>query len=347
MKKTDFERAQELAQECIMNAPVIILGSGASAAHGIPGMTALASHLQGTTSPSKTPEEHMRWTEFVNALNTSDLETALTKTQLSESQTGHIVSETRSFLQPYDHQVLLTLLEDRKALPLTRLYRHLFSSTHKTIDVVTPNYDRLAEYAADAGEFAHYTGMTFGHIGVRSRDPQARVHQNGQAVRTVCVWKVHGSLDWFHNEAGQVVCVPACANTPSGQTPIMITPGNEKYRLAYNEPTRTIVSCSDAALEKARSYLCVGFGFNDVHVQSKLVDNCATSKTIVVVLAMELTPKAKSFLFSGKCQKFLALERSPTGTRMYTRDDLAGVDLPGCDAWKLDDFLDMTIGAAA
>lgn len=40
-----------LAQECVRNAPVIVLGSGASAAHGIPGMKLLGEKLVASTPP--------------------------------------------------------------------------------------------------------------------------------------------------------------------------------------------------------------------------------------------------------------------------------------------------------
>ena len=42
----------ELAQECVSRSPVIILGSGASAAYGIPGMPQLKAHLQKIACPS-------------------------------------------------------------------------------------------------------------------------------------------------------------------------------------------------------------------------------------------------------------------------------------------------------
>jgi hypothetical protein len=52
----------ELAQECISKAPVLILGSGASAAYGIPGMPQLKNHLLSvachTTAKS---DEEARW----------------------------------------------------------------------------------------------------------------------------------------------------------------------------------------------------------------------------------------------------------------------------------------------
>ena len=346
MKKTDLERLTELAQACVARTPVIVLGSGASLAHGIPGMSALAMHLRANPPPAMTSAESTEWLRFEDLLDGDGLEAALSHAQLTEAQTDHIVQSTRSFLLPSDRTVLSDLLADRRLFPLTRLYRHLFTSVHKTIDVVTPNYDRLAEYASDAGEFACFNGFGYGYFSGRAADPRTRICRDGQAVRTVCVWKVHGSLDWFKTHAGAAVSIPSCDDAPAGYSPVMITPGIEKYRRAYHEPFRTIVACSDSAMEHARSFLCVGFGFNDEHLQTKLVERCESSSTPIVVVTRSLTPAAKTFLLSGRCRQFLAVEECTTGTRMYTHDNLGGVELPGLTLWKLGSFLDIAIGPA-
>ncbi|WP_170971257.1 hypothetical protein [Mesorhizobium sp. GR13] len=50
--KSVAEIAQEFAQGALSATPVIILGSGASAAHGVPGMGALAAHLTDAVPPA-------------------------------------------------------------------------------------------------------------------------------------------------------------------------------------------------------------------------------------------------------------------------------------------------------
>ena len=71
MKKTDLERLTELAQACVARTPVIVLGSGASLAHGIPGMGALAKHLRASPPPTMTSAESIEWARF-DALLDSD-----------------------------------------------------------------------------------------------------------------------------------------------------------------------------------------------------------------------------------------------------------------------------------
>lgn len=345
--KTAFEVAREFAQGALNTTPVIILGSGASAAHGVPGMWPLATHLAGSVTPGTwTPEEMAEWDRFLGRLTGGDdLESALQAVRMSDHQTNFVAEQTRTFLLPSDLAVLMTLLSDRRSLPLSRLFKHLSSSTHRTVHVVTPNYDRLAEYAADAADYSTFTGFTQGHVQTRTKLEESRggVAARRDQPRTVCVWKVHGSLDWFQG-GSQIVGVRSAAATPAGFTPLMITPGIDKYRLTHGEPFRSIFACADKALEEARAYFCVGYGFNDEHVQTKLVERCEHDAVPLLVITKELTPTAKAFLKGGRCRRYLALEDGGGGSRAYTHDQPDGFDIPGEAIWSLDKFLDMTIG---
>lgn len=51
MSKDLKDTVAEFAQECVSKLPVTILGSGASAAYGIPGMPQLKDHLLGVACP--------------------------------------------------------------------------------------------------------------------------------------------------------------------------------------------------------------------------------------------------------------------------------------------------------
>ncbi|NTV46710.1 MAG: hypothetical protein HGB11_09405 [Chlorobiales bacterium] len=142
----------ELAQECISKAPFIILGSGASAAYGIPGMPQLKNHLLSVACPTTAKSDEVaRWAEFQTKLVTTDLETALDGVQLPETLTQLVVESTWDYLAPYDYDVFERAIIDHNLFPLTQLFLHLFNSTRRDVHVVTPNYDPIAEDAADAG----------------------------------------------------------------------------------------------------------------------------------------------------------------------------------------------------
>lgn len=343
--KSSAEIVQEFAQGALSATPVIILGSGASAAHGVPGMGALAAQLTCAVPPTVwTVGENKEWEGFLAYLKAgTDLESALQAVRPTERQTLFVASVTREFLLPSDLAVLSALLADRRHLTLSRLYRHLFDSTHTTLHVVTPNYDRLAEYAADAADVSTFTGFNYGYLQSRARDPRTRIAIRGRDTRTVAIWKVHGSLDWFQDAAKQIIGIRSAVAVPPDYAPLMITPGVDKYRLTHGEPFRTILGCSDNALENARAYFCVGYGFNDEHVQTKLIERCDRDSTPLVVITKELTPAAKTFLTGGRCRRYLAIEAGPTGARGYMHNAPEGFDL-GRPLWRLDQFLDYITG---
>jgi hypothetical protein len=76
-------------------------------------------------------------------------------------------------------------------------------------------------------------------------------------------------MDWFRDKDNQIIGARTFHDSPAGYAPLMITSGIDKYRITHTESFRTIFACSDAALEKARSYLCVGYGLNDEHLQTR------------------------------------------------------------------------------
>lgn len=345
---TPTELARTFAQTALSLAPVVILGSGASAAHGIPGMWPLAQHLIALSPPSAwDASELAEWTSLVGKLNAGvDLESALQAVRPTTRQTGLIAGETRRFLLPFDEKVLQAVLADHRALPLSRLYDHLFDSTHKDIHVVTPNYDRIAEYAADVADLSTFTGFGHGHLQLRARSAETRTWVGRQVARTVCVWKVHGSLDWFQSPTHQSIGLRGGVSPPADFEPLLVTPGLDKYRLTHTEPFRTILACSDAALDEARAYFCVGYGFNDQHLQEKLVERCDRDSVPMVLITKAVTPTARAFLDGGRCRKFLAIEEGPAGARAYTAAEPGGFDLDQ-PLWRLDAFLDFTLGAAA
>jgi hypothetical protein len=334
----------QIAQECISKAPVIILGSGASASYGIPGMPQLRDHLRGISCPTTgMADEVAKWAEFQSILKTADLETALDEVRLPETLTALVVESTWDYLAPFDHKVFERAIVSHDLFPLTKLFLHLLNSTRSDIHVVTPNYDRIAEYAADAGKLAHYTGFHYGHIRARAVNGRPRVQLGNAPARTVNIWKVHGSFDWFRDSAGVVFGLPISGRRPTNVLPVIVTPGIEKYRLTHDEPFHSIKTEADKALQSADSYLCVGYGFNDTHLQTTLVERCRGKDVPLILLTKALSASAKAFLASGKCGKFLAIEEAPAGARMYSREFPDGEEVAGESIWHLREFLKLVI----
>ncbi len=332
-----------LIQECLSAMPVIVLGSGHSAAFGLPGMDQLRDHLLGNVPPRVAAADAATWGQFEKAVSHKPLEAALHDVHLSAELMGIVVDETWKCCFPHDQRVLQAVVRNACELPLARLLGYLFRSTHLRISIVTTNYDRVAEYAADSAGFGWTTGFGHGYIGHRHMGRKLSIQMDGAPLRMLDIWKVHGSLDWFGAADGTMYSLPAFSAPPGGFAPLMVTPGGDKYRRAYDEPFRASITGADQAIRAGNSFLCIGYGFNDEHVQPVLLERCRRQEKPIVVLAKQLTSAAKAFLLDGRCRRFAAFEEMASGTRMFSPDYPAGVDVPGINLWSLGQCLDKVL----
>ena len=343
MPPTPLDVALEEGQDCLKLSPVIVLGSGASIPAGLPSMGVLANHLTTSIGEEELSEsDAVVWNQFTKILATKDLESALQAVTLTERLSDFVVDKTWNLVRDADERALARTIENRNYLQLSRLYRHLFNSTNRTISVVTPNYDRLTEYSADVAGCFHYTGFSHGYVRQRLSREQLSIKYENQQVRTVDIWKVHGCLDWFSNVDGEVIALTSARAIPPGRRPAIVTPGVEKYERTHREPFRSIISGADRALSRARAYLCIGFGFNDTHIQPKLLERWKSGDALLVVLTKTLSDNAGKMLLGAREQRFMVLEEGGRGTLMKSHQYPDGVLMEDVDLWKLPEFLDHT-----
>ncbi len=338
-----LESTLKLVQDCFSSVPVIVLGSGHSCAFGIPSMVELADYIRLEAVKEVAPEDKQAWATFEEKIQRLPLETALQETHLSAKLTDLIIRKTWDNIFPADRKVLDHIIQKRDYLPLSRLYRHLFNSTHYRIQLITTNYDCLAEYAADAVGHAWATGFGYGYIGDRYNHQPLTISKGTMTFRTVDIWKVHGSLNWYRSPNGAVYYLPSVAALPSDFSPVIVTPGIDKYRRTHDEPFRTIIAGADLAMDDGRSFLCIGYGFNDDHIQPKFLEKCKREEKAIVVLAKELTLAAKKVLVEGGCSRFVAFEQLKDGTQMFSPEHRDGVELPGVNLWSLGNLLDVVL----
>lgn len=111
MSNVNYEKQ---AQDYYGKAPIIILGSGASAAHGMSGMWALAKHLIEKTDVSELSEEELEcWGIFCQKLTDGvDLETALHQVNVSKELTNRIINSTWSLINFEDCNVFDNALQN-------------------------------------------------------------------------------------------------------------------------------------------------------------------------------------------------------------------------------------------
>lgn len=329
---------QKQAQDYYHKAPLIILGSGASAAHGMSGMGALAKHLIAHTDTARLSATELEaWEKFCKVLKDGvDLESALHQVAVTEELTSRIIGATWSLISSEDIQIFRDSLQNEAMFPLSRLLEHMLESSLKIINIVTTNYDRLAEYACDQGRVHHYTGFTHGFFRQLAGPTEIT------SSRRVNIWKVHGSLDWFKSPLEDIVALSNIQGIPVNYKPEIVTPGTKKYRTTHLEPYRSIINNADLAITAASSYLCIGYGFNDEHIQPKLMVKCLRQKSPITIITYELSAAAKKLILDGKAQNYLAIERGETDDQsiVYSSMDTTPVTVEK-NIWSLEGYLSL------
>lgn len=344
IEKSLIELVYKFVQDCLAANPVIILGSGHSAIYGIPDVHQIGQHLVTSVTPLIEKEDKNAWEKFQEILKQKHLEAALQEVQISSQVTELIIQKTWELIYSADQKALYKIIKSLSGVfPLARLYDHLFRSTHPRLSLITTNYDHIAEYAADMAGYAWTTGFDYGYIGQRCVKRPVTIYKAQTPFRMVDIWKVHGSIKWYRGCDGIVYNFPSADVLPEGFTPAIVTPGINKYKETHEEPFRSIMTGADLALDSGNSFFCIGYGFNDDHIQPKLLEKCRKYNKNIVVLAKNLTDATKKVLMDGGCKHFLAFEEANGDTRMFNCEHCDGVVLKDLKLWVLGDLLDRVL----
>jgi hypothetical protein len=332
----DIAALKTQIQQHMSDGLVTIIGSGLSCAEGLPSMGALAAHLDlafETLAPGKLRDE---WANIAPKLASVGLEQALLDIPPTTELEEAIRREVAAFVLSSESGVISEVFEKGRILRFTRLLKYLLCPP-TGIQVVTTNYDRLLEVAAEEAGIGVDT-MFVGTFAGRLDDREARLsfcrdvtlHKNKPrflfADRMV-LSKPHGSLDWYERNGSPV---RHCGEIP-GTNRLIIPPGQNKYRNGYNSPFDVHRERANHAIDRASRFLIIGYGFNDVHLETHLKDRLK-SGVPTLVLTHDLTANAKSVLSSAP--HFLALEAAEIagtpGTRVFSPgsiDVFGGVSL--------------------
>ncbi len=336
----EIDALLKLIQDWTNRVPLIILGSGASVPFRLPSMWTLGEHLKSSISFTD-PEDIKQFEIFKETLNkVKDLESTLLQIQLRPNVLEKIIYETWSLVNRHDIEAFEQLLEGKTQFPLAELTTHLLQSAQRKVSIVTTNYDRLAEYAASFANAFICTGFSQNFIGHFSKS----IHQQDLTKLSgfkgqVNIWKVHGSLDWFKSEEESDRQLPYRTTIPINHKPLIVTPGLSKYYETQLEPFRTIFTEADNEIEKATSYLCIGYGFNDIHVQPKLLAQIKSGKPIIVI-TKELTPKTKQSIIDARCKQYILIEEANgKDTRVYYSSFSGEQIIPDVNYWSLSEYL--------
>lgn len=156
------------------------------------------------------------------------------------------------------------------------------------------------------------------------------------------IWKVHGSLDWFQSSLEDTIAISGAQEIPENYSPQIVTPGTQKYQKTHLEPFRSIINNADIAINEAGSYLCIGYGFNDEHIQPKLMAKCHRLGAPVTIITYALSDSAKNLIIDGKAKNYLAIERGTTDDESVVYSSLSNSSFTvNKNIWSLEGYLSL------
>jgi hypothetical protein len=117
---------------------------------------------------------------------------------------------------------------------------------------------------------------------------------------------------------------------------LLITPGVGKYRQGYYTPFDKHREGANNAVDKATAFLCIGYGFNDEHLQTHLTPRLQAGIP-ALLLTHGLSKNAEAVVTSSANTIALVHCASPLGTTVVTQH---GSNLiAGVQWWDLEQFI--------
>ncbi len=334
----DLHELKKRIQDHFTDGLVTIVGSGLSVAEGIPGMGKLAEHLQ-IEVPKSIPESGMAiWEKISESLKYGlDLESALNQNPPDTEVEKHIAVITASFLLNYEKRIFDDVLVNNKPLRFSKRLKMLRKEPNG-IPIITTNYDRLIELAAEIeglGVDSSFVGHRFGVFDSKgSRMSLCRDVKtiNKRARRTYChhirLFKPHGSLDWYSSSNGPI----RCSLELNGHR-LMITPGGNKYRSGYESPFDSHISKANDIIDKASKFLILGYGFNDDHLQTHVMPRLINGDPAIIITR---TLSDNAIKLISKSQGTIAITKSDNGNGSTIITHNNKVEIPELNLWDLD-----------
>lgn len=265
-------------QEHFSDGLVTIVGSGVSTSLGLPSMKDLAVHLLEHVTEEIGTDQKDEWNK-VSALLRSDkgLESSLKDIPVDSPIIPIVTKLTADLILKKEKQVTERVLSGDLSLPLSGLLKHVTFNNERHA-IITTNYDRLVELAAETSDIAvdsFYLGKTIGIFDPKASKNEVGIlkaaHSRGSAPvkvdrkRHIVLLKPHGSVDWF-DKGG----IPMRCSIQIDAPRLMIVPGGNKYRRGYDKPFDLHREEANKAIDGAARFLVLGYGFNDDHLETHL-----------------------------------------------------------------------------
>lgn len=337
----DKEKVIKQIQDIVSNPtpPVIVLGSGASISYGIASMGGLADMLKDyfSTTTYSSAESSDCVKRFLDLLaDGNGLEEALLKAKVTDEVEKAIVYNVWHMIVRQDAEVYKRAISGEN-IDLKELFDFLIYGRNGTeINVVSTNYDKIAEYAASQTDAYINTGFATNYLGQLKNNLDCYpTRMKDSYMGKINIWKVHGSLDWFKKD-NHSYYFPNMQELPVGFCPCIITPGNNKYEKTQQPPHRQLLTKVDECFTKASGFLCIGYGFNDEHVQPVLLDKAYKKGLPILIVTKEICAPIRNNVMDGKHNFIAIYTDGGKGCKIETKEGI--ISFADKEYWKLKEF---------
>lgn len=353
LKATLPEALYAEIQTIFRTTPVLLVGSGLSCGFGLPHIGALGTYLVQHVGPRLNSSEAQNlWASCLDSVK-KNLEVGLNTIPLRAAGSEEIITALRACTAE------LLMRETSKAekkilaqaapheLAPARLLRMLFNGATQnaeSVSVITTNYDTLLELFCDLADLPLDTGFSgFRHRRPRKGPvfatqysphpvaPTGRVRPpEYRPCKTIRLHKPHGSITWLKTPTGVIESL----NDVSNASRAVVVPGPSKYQDALVSPMFDAMRTEmNRVIAKAPAMFCIGFGFNDEHLQTVLKERIA-KRMPMVIITRDPTDSINDVLAVNP--HVIAFFKDGDSCICHWNGDKYPFSLP---LWQLDDFL--------
>lgn len=339
--KDELHELKQWLQTVFTDNLVIIIGSGLSCAEGLPGMSALADRLKEQVPKYLNDSDKEIWNSISYCLHSEGLEGALLKHQANEAIETAIIKVTAEYVLCEEQKTINKCIAEDKKLKFSYLLPHISAENPKVARVITTNYDRLIEFAAERENWGVDSMMVGRYWGKYNPELSGKllvknIGSKGKNLKLIYqdhikIFKPHGSLDWFMSDY-----TPMTSCVGNIEEPLIITPGVGKYKKGYGQPFDAHRERGNKAIDDATSILCIGYGFNDDHLQTHLTTRIRSGvKTLLLTIG--LSDNARAVVQESSNCKALIFNENPLGTMVICKKEEKLI--PDVQWWDVEYFV--------
>ncbi len=165
-------------------------------------------------------------------------------------------------------------------------------------NLFTTNYDLVFEVAASNTGYILNDGFSFSYprkflsTNFNIDFVQSRIanKEPNYLEKVINYYKLHGSIDWERAGDSGVT-----KKNGKADSPLMIFPRASKYEMSYQSPYLEMITAFQTQLLNNNSCLIIcGFGFNDNHISSHILNALRTNPTMsIIIVDPSIEEKAK------------------------------------------------------